>query len=123
MLIMYIDEFERLNTLTDKAMNDSATRNELNELLFHEWDNFCCLTMMICQIRDRCLVAIACITFCAFYSGGYIPVIIKVRLKRKNDCGILIITNEFYCSFVAYFNLQLFASLWGFIGKKPNLKY
>jgi hypothetical protein len=56
-------------------MDKSATRNELkalNELLndwnssvelnlfnylfyplFHEWDNCCCITMKICQIRDK----------------------------------------------------------------------
>jgi hypothetical protein len=32
MLMMNIDEFERLNILAEKAMNESATRNELKEL-------------------------------------------------------------------------------------------
>jgi uncharacterized protein YnzC (UPF0291/DUF896 family) len=41
MLIMNMNELERLNTLADKAMNESATRNELKELneLFNDWNS------------------------------------------------------------------------------------
>jgi uncharacterized protein YnzC (UPF0291/DUF896 family) len=41
MLMMNMDEFERLNTLVEKAMNESATRNELKELneLLNDWNS------------------------------------------------------------------------------------
>ena len=37
---MNMDEFERLNTLSEKAMNETASRNELKEFneLLAEWN-------------------------------------------------------------------------------------
>ena len=54
MLIMTTDEFARLNNLSEKAMNETASRNELKEFneLLDDW-NECVEFNLINGLRDQ----------------------------------------------------------------------
>ena len=50
---MTTDEFARLNTLNEKALNESASRNELKEFieLLNDWDD-CVEFNILNSLRD-----------------------------------------------------------------------
>jgi hypothetical protein len=53
MLMMTTDDFSRLNSLSEKAMNETASRNELKEFneLLDEW-NDCVEFNLLNGLRD-----------------------------------------------------------------------
>jgi hypothetical protein len=58
MLIMTTDEFDRLNSLSEKALTETVTKNELIEFyeLLHDWNtsfefnlNYRTLSLLMCS--------------------------------------------------------------------------